>query len=48
MSTHAPFDEKLVQRVLDTAAELGYSNLHMGQRRRPRRQLHQPASAPRP
>ena len=26
---HAPFNEKLVQRVLDTAKELGYSNLHM-------------------
>jgi N-carbamoyl-L-amino-acid hydrolase len=26
---HAPFNEKLVQRVLDTAAELGYSTLHM-------------------
>ena len=26
---HSPFDEKLVQRVLDTAEELGYSNLHM-------------------
>jgi N-carbamoyl-L-amino-acid hydrolase len=26
---HAPFDERLVQRVLDTAAELGYSSLHM-------------------
>jgi N-carbamoyl-L-amino-acid hydrolase len=26
---HAPFDERLVQRVLDTARNLGYSNLHM-------------------
>ena len=26
---HAPFDEKLVQRVMDSAAELGYSYLHM-------------------
>ncbi len=26
---HAPFNEKLVQRVLDTAKELGYSHLHM-------------------
>jgi N-carbamoyl-L-amino-acid hydrolase len=26
---HSPFDEKLVQRILDTSAELGYSNLHM-------------------
>ncbi len=26
---HQPFDEKLVQRVLDTAGELGYSKLHM-------------------
>jgi N-carbamoyl-L-amino-acid hydrolase len=26
---HAPFNEKLVQRVLDTAKELGYSSLHM-------------------
>jgi N-carbamoyl-L-amino-acid hydrolase len=26
---HAPFDERLVQRVLDTAGELGYSSLHM-------------------
>jgi N-carbamoyl-L-amino-acid hydrolase len=26
---HAPFDERLVQRVLDTAGELGYSKLHM-------------------
>jgi beta-ureidopropionase / N-carbamoyl-L-amino-acid hydrolase len=26
---HAPFNEKLVQRVLDTAQELGYSHLHM-------------------
>ena len=26
---HAPFNEKLVQRVLDTAQSLGYSHLHM-------------------
>ncbi|MDJ0831417.1 MAG: Zn-dependent hydrolase [Desulfobacterales bacterium] len=26
---HSPFDEKLVQRVLNTAERLGYSNLHM-------------------
>jgi len=26
---HAPFAERLVQRVLDTAKALGYSNLHM-------------------
>jgi N-carbamoyl-L-amino-acid hydrolase len=26
---HAPFNEKLVQRVLDTAEDLGYSHLHM-------------------
>ena len=26
---HSPFDEKLVQRVLNTAENLGYSNLHM-------------------
>ncbi len=26
---HAPFNDKLVQRVLDTAGELGYSHLHM-------------------
>jgi len=26
---HAPFNERLVQRVLDTAGELGYSTLHM-------------------
>jgi N-carbamoyl-L-amino-acid hydrolase len=26
---HAPFNQALVQRVLDTAKELGYSNLHM-------------------
>jgi N-carbamoyl-L-amino-acid hydrolase len=26
---HQPFNEKLVQRVLDTADELGYSKLHM-------------------
>ena len=26
---HAPFAERLVQRVLDTAGELGYSSLHM-------------------
>ncbi len=26
---HSPFDEKLVQRVLNTAEQLGYSNLHM-------------------
>jgi N-carbamoyl-L-amino-acid hydrolase len=26
---HAPFSEKLVQRVLDTAEDLGYSHLHM-------------------
>ncbi len=26
---HAPFDERLVQRVLETAEELGYSRLHM-------------------
>jgi N-carbamoyl-L-amino-acid hydrolase len=26
---HSPFDEKLVQRVLDSAAELNYSSLHM-------------------
>ena len=26
---HSPFDEKLVQRVLNTAGNLGYSNLHM-------------------
>ena len=26
---HQPFNEKLVQRVLDTAGELGYSKLHM-------------------
>jgi len=26
---HSPFDEKLVQRVLDTAEELGYPALHM-------------------
>jgi N-carbamoyl-L-amino-acid hydrolase len=26
---HAPFNEPLVQRVLDTAKELGYSSLHM-------------------
>ena len=26
---HAPFDEKLVRRVLDTAKELGYSTHHM-------------------
>jgi N-carbamoyl-L-amino-acid hydrolase len=26
---HAPFNEKLVQRILDTAKELGYSHLHM-------------------
>ncbi len=26
---HSPFDEKLVQRVLKTAENLGYSNLHM-------------------
>ncbi|MBU2649198.1 Zn-dependent hydrolase [bacterium] len=26
---HSPFSEKLVQGILDTAAELGYSNLHM-------------------
>ncbi len=26
---HAPFDERLVQRVLDTARDLGYSHLHM-------------------
>jgi len=26
---HAPFNESLVQRVLDTAKELGYSHLHM-------------------
>ncbi|MGA2976298.1 MAG: Zn-dependent hydrolase [Spirochaetia bacterium] len=26
---HAPFSERLVQRVLDTAGELGYSHLHM-------------------
>jgi N-carbamoyl-L-amino-acid hydrolase len=26
---HAPFNEKLVQRVLETAKELGYSHLHM-------------------
>jgi beta-ureidopropionase / N-carbamoyl-L-amino-acid hydrolase len=26
---HAPFNEKLVQRVLDTAGVLGYSHLHM-------------------
>jgi hypothetical protein len=26
---HSPFDEKLVQRVLDTAGNLGYSGLHM-------------------
>ena len=26
---HAPFDEKLVQGILDSAEELGYSNLHM-------------------
>ena len=26
---HAPFNETLVQRVLDTSKELGYSNLHM-------------------
>jgi N-carbamoyl-L-amino-acid hydrolase len=26
---HAPFNEKLVQRVLETAGELGYSSLHM-------------------
>jgi N-carbamoyl-L-amino-acid hydrolase len=27
--SHAPFNEMLVQRVLDTAKELGYSHLHM-------------------
>lgn len=26
---HSPFDEKLVQRVLNTAGNLGYTNLHM-------------------
>ena len=26
---HAPFDETLVQRVLDTAARLGYPSHHM-------------------
>ncbi|MGD1970862.1 MAG: Zn-dependent hydrolase, partial [Desulfobacterales bacterium] len=26
---HSPFDEKLVQRILDVADGLGYSNLHM-------------------
>jgi len=26
---HSPFDEKLVQRILDVAAEQGYSSLHM-------------------
>ena len=26
---HSPFDEKLVQRVLETAGDLGYSSLHM-------------------
>jgi N-carbamoyl-L-amino-acid hydrolase len=26
---HSPFDEKMVQRILDVAADLGYSNLHM-------------------
>ena len=31
---HAPFDEKLVQRVLETAGELGYSSLPHGERRR--------------
>ena len=26
---HSPFDEKLVERILDTADQLGYPNLHM-------------------
>jgi len=26
---HSPFDEKMVQRILDISEELGYSNLHM-------------------
>lgn len=26
---HSPFDEKMVQRILDVSKDLGYSNLHM-------------------
>ena len=39
---HTPFDERLVQRVLETARELGLLQPAHGERRRPRRQLREP------